>query len=346
MKKTDIIEDNRNRIGFAVEHGLGEKKWELAGILSGMSGAVIYKIQVLDKFYVVKLEKFDDPNFNLVRNYEILATMSKEKLSPNVFFTDAQKGVVLMEFIDSSSRPEVSLASIEKFATLIRKVHDQKLFSNWMSVTQIVDHFYRQLTSDYQRATIVEKCTQELKTMEKIIFDPADIRSCHCDLNPSNLLFDGEQYILIDWQAASPQSFYFDLACCSTFFYFYNDDLCSSFLECYFGRKPTETEQAKYYLMRVFSLIYYGIIFISIPLNADKNYPILTDDAIEKLPTYVELMKAIGAGKANLADAATQQQFGFVLLRTALEKMIAKNFSESYKILGDGADSHSDRRND
>jgi hypothetical protein len=143
-----------------------------------------------------------------------------------------------------------------------------------------------------------------------------------------NILFDGDQYFLIDWQAASPQSFYFDLAYVATWFYFYNEGLCGLFLTSYLGREGTEKEKAKYYLMRVFTNIYLGIGFISLPLKSDKNFPVVSNTTIENLPSFPEFLQSIGMGKVNLSDPNVQQQFGFVFLKNA-EKMM----NEQYKII-------------
>ena len=168
--------------------------------------------------------------------------------------------------------------------------------------------------------------------MINVLFDQNDIRSCHCDLNPVNILFDGEKYFFVDWQAASPQSFYFDLAYCSNWFYFYNEDLCALFLKSYFGREVTEEENAKYYLMRIFTYIYLGIGFISLPFKENQNIPILSDENIEKLPSYLKFMQSLGSGVVDLENADVQQQFGFIFLKTAI-KMMDQRYKHAYEFL-------------
>lgn len=333
MKKNELPIAHLEKIDFAVLKGLGTKNWELINLLSGgLTGVPVYRIVVENKSYTIKLEDVNDKEFDLQRSYKILETVSKQGISPLVYFTDPDRGIVLMKYIESNPRPEASPENIQKFSHLIRELHENNSFPKWKSVIVILELVYQRLTPDYQKSKIIMESMHEINKMRNILFDQNDVRLCHCDLNPVNVLFDGEKYFLVDWQAASAQSFYFDLAYCSNWFYFYNEDLCALFLTSYLGREATEEESAKYYLMRIFSYIYLGIGFISLPFRENQNIPIIPEENIEKLPSYLKFMQSLGSGMVDLENTETQQQFGFIFLKTA-KQMMDRRYQHAYEFL-------------
>ncbi len=333
MKKSELSIEHIEKINFAVQKGLSAKDWEPINLLSGgLTGVPVYRIEVKNKSYAIKLENIADKNFDLVRSYKIIEMVSKQGISPTVYFTHAERGIILMEYIEQKPLPEATPVMMQKLAGVLRKLHEKNSFPKWKTVVEVLDYFYQQLPAEYMQKKLIKKCMKQTKKIEKYLFDQNDIRSCHCDLNPVNVLFDGNNYFLVDWQAASPQSFYFDLAYCASWFYFYSEDLSASFLTYYLGREATEEEKAKYYLMRIFTNIYSGIGFISLSLKAAHNSHFISDEGIEKLPTFMEFMQSIGSGKVNLANTNMQQQFGFVILKTA-QGMMDPRYQKAYKLL-------------
>ena len=322
MNKSELSSENRERIQYAIEHGLNVSMWEPIALLSGgLTGIPVYKIEANDQYYAIKLENVYDENIDLARCYQALEIVSNEGLAPQVYFTDTERGIILMHYIEPQPRPQASSESAQAFAKIIRQLHDGKPFASWKSLLEILDHFYQKLSMETRQISIVQQCMEKALSLEGFLSNPSDIRPSHGDLNPSNVLFDGSKYWLVDWQAAAPRNLYFDLSCCATFFYFFNENLCIQFLKDYFDREVTQEEMEKYQLMQIFTHIYYGIGFIAISGELDPHLSVMSDDELEKLPNYLAFMQDIGAGKVNLASAKAQQQFGFIFLKTAVNMM-------------------------
>jgi thiamine kinase-like enzyme len=71
--------------------------------------------------------------------------------------------------------------------------------------------------------------------------------SCHSDLRPENVLFEGQRVWLVDWQTAFVNDRYFDLAPAN--FVVANDLGEWTCLEQYFEQRPDEDQRARFFLM-------------------------------------------------------------------------------------------------
>lgn len=325
MQNSRISEDHKRKIAEAVRSGLKTSEWEFIGLLKGgLSGAAVYQIKVQDEMYAIKIDADDA---DLSRTTEIIKMASDLGICPKIFPIDSEGNVTLMAYIKPVPADK-SPNNINKFVAQIRKLHQQKIIHSWKSVVDVLNENYQRLPDSYKITHAINECWMKINDILPELFNDDDTRLCHADLNPSNVLFDGNQWFFIDWQAASPQSFYYDLACVATWFYFYDEKLCESLLNIYLERDATESEKAKYYLMRVFAQVYFGIGFIAMPLKTNAHFPVMKNEEIEKLPDFMTFIQSIGRGQVNLSDMAEQQKFGFTFFRKA-KSMINEEYERS-----------------
>jgi predicted Ser/Thr protein kinase len=313
-----LNEEHRNRINFAIQQGVGAKPWQFLSILGGgWTGACVYKIVVNDVVYVIKLDDTSNAAYNVVPGYTVLNEVSQRGISPHIYFANATYGVTLMEYIDSKARPLKITESTQPLASMLRNLHQCQPFPTGGSIYTILADFFHKLPDDYQHSSFIQERMNEANYIQQRTFDEQDIKSCHCDLTSNNILFDGNRFYLIDWQRASSEDFYFDLATCANFFYFFSDKLCYQFLKDYFGREPKKFEIQKFNLMRQFSYIYYGIISISISLQKKSELMMLSENDVQKLPCYSAFMLSLNVNKTNITNPAVQQKFGYISLNTS-----------------------------
>ena len=149
-------------------------------------------------------------------------------------------------------------------------------------------------------------------SFEKILSDPKELRLSHRDINPYNLLFDGNSYYLVDWEASAQDNLYLDLATCVNYYFYDNADTARYFLEQYFGKELSQEQEDKLRLMRVAAFIYLGACFLS--MDSESKQKVLSNEEINQLPSYAEYMKLIGNSK-NLAEPLVQQEYGFVCFK-------------------------------
>ena len=282
MKKTEIQEKHLTLINHAVEEAFEKVEWRPLEVLTrGLSASALFRIQIDHEDYVARLDDPQNSHNNLAREYHAMNLAAQHKIAPKLYYVDPKSGVALMKFIHTQPLKKEDFCNqhhINALAQLVRGLHDCGKFKDDISVFQRVDAVYKMLSKEFQNSKIITQCISIKEQLEKYLSDKNDTKPCHCDINPYNLLFDGNQFWLVDWNAASQQNFYFDLACCGVFYYFSNVDASDKFLHAYFSRKLTAAEKSKYQFMKVFVSIYFGTyVYLS---ERFAKFPLLSDEKL------------------------------------------------------------------
>lgn len=334
QNKLQLPSDHGTRIQQAVEASLGIRLYEPLDLMNGgYSGAFVYAIKANGNTYIVKLEDKNELESDPKRFYPNIQIAAERQIAPKVYHADPVNRILLMEHIKAQPLPTPMPDVISKFAQHIHKLHELPTFSAWKQPYDVFNYFFDKLSAEYRNSEPLAKSAEFAETICKVLTNPADERSCHADLNPNNVIFNGRQYYLIDWQASCKRSFYFDLASCAIFFYFLDEQLQDQFLDAYFQRQPTDIERAKYQLMQDFLYIYYGVLFLVLPFLSNQPLPPLSMDEIEGLPDFKEYMQFIGMGVVNLGMPVTQRQFGYVFLETARKRIATNTFTKNMEII-------------
>ena len=320
-----------NLINQAVSHAFGNVAWsQNITITRGLSSASLYKLVIDGRDYVVKIDDPEHPHNDLIREYHAISIAAKHHIAPQVHYNDPQQGIILMDYIENVALPRDNLQQpemIEKFANLVRHLHAGDDFKQAESIFQRVDMIHELLSTDWKNLAFIKQTLTIKTTLQDYLSDPDDQRPCHGDMNPYNLLFDGQSFCLVDWSAAAQENFYFDLASCAIFFYHGNDMAIAKFLQIYFSRTLSQQELDKFYLMQVFVALYYGIMFIYASTQ-QQNTP-LSVQTIADLPSYATFMQSIGKGEVNLADSMAQQQLGWIYIQMALTQQQYATLSDT-----------------
>ena len=164
--------------------------------------------------YALRIALADGSAIALNRRWEaqILKTAGDAQLAPALLFSDAERGVLLCEWLTGRSWSGVDLAdaaSIERISALLRDVHGLPipLPAHAMSPAQWVTHYETMgAAPGKHRHAAIDRLNQlaALPAAPRVV--------CHGDLHRLNLLQTGSSLRLLDWEYAHVSEAFWDLA--------------------------------------------------------------------------------------------------------------------------------------
>jgi thiamine kinase-like enzyme len=300
-------------------------------LAGGLSSALVYKIVVHDKPYVLRLIMEINPLSEPVRQYTCMKLAADAGVAPHVYYASTEDALSITEFIQTvpfagniSSRD----ALLIELAKTIKRIHSTPLFPKLVNYLDGIDGFIQ----DFKASRILpESATAELFSLYSHIqqayprYD-TDVVSSHNDLNGNNILFDGQRIWIIDWEAAFENDRYVDLANVGNF---YVSDQAQEeiFLKACFGDSLDEYKRARFFLMQQVCHMFYAMIMLKFAA-ALKPADWAHDENMD-VPRLIDFRTQLGEGKVSLASHEGQLLFGKVLLNEMLHNMKTPRFAEA-----------------
>lgn len=192
-------------------------------IAAGMSGAGVYRVEQGERVYVLKLAADSESELDWRRTVQIQRLAANAGLSPRIVHVDEARRAVVTEFVVDRSftgyyrNPATHGAALAKLGETVRRIHALPLPSD--SAMRDPHAFLMQTWGGLQ-GFAVPAFAREL--IERTIAEPPGRSErppvlCHNDLNPTNLVYDGESIVLLDWAAAGANDALYDLGVLSVF---------------------------------------------------------------------------------------------------------------------------------
>ena len=194
------------------------------------------------------------------------------------------------------------------------------------STDAVVDGFIQRFEAAQILARIVKpgnRCANTPRAAAVYPRNDAELVSCHNDLKPQNMLFDGNRVLLVDWEAAFLNDRYFDLAVVGNFFVKDPADE-EHYLHAYFGEPAGEYRSARFFLKRQTLHVFYAACFL---LLASKT-GLLVDPA-EAIPDFRDFHQRLISGETDLDTAEAKRAYGMIHLREAVKNMRTPRFEEA-----------------
>lgn len=308
----------------ALQATFGVKEFEeITELTAGLSSALVFKIVVKGNAYLLRIITRTDALSDPTNQYSCMQMAAEAGLAPHVLYTNIEDRVSITDFIHVQPFPIAEARS--KMAVLLKKLHSLPPFPpRKMNID-----FVQRLAAAH---ILPEDITTEILRIHKQITEvyrreEQDLVSCHSDLKPENVLFDGTKPWLVDWEAAFREDRYADLAIVANFVV-RSDDEEIEFLENYFGEPADEYKQAKFFLMQQALHIQYFAVFC---LFGSAGKPI--DVSAYEPNDFRDFHNRIWSGEISLAGNEPKIQYALVHQNQLLSNIQTRRFDDSLRIV-------------
>lgn len=279
-------------------------------VSAGLSGAGVYKV---GERHILKVSQERD---GWIRKRDILEHAASAGIAPRVVHADEARLAIVSELIaDRGFAPWIGTPTTrdQAIATLgrtLRRAHELPLRGDAAQPLTLLGNVWTSELAGFPLPAAITEAVVQLRAEEPPIHDGPLVLS-HNDLNPSNLLFDGERLLLLDWDAAAPNDPYYDLATAAMFFRL--DEAASLALLSAYQGEPVTSLPPRFLYDRRLAAALAGSMFLKL---ARASGHLGSVDAAP--PSVADIYQSLRTGALDLSAGNGQFAFGLALLATAI----------------------------
>jgi aminoglycoside phosphotransferase (APT) family kinase protein len=294
------------------------------------ASALIYRIEIAGRPYLLRLDSsMRDEVRDPLRTYPCMLAAANAGIAPAVHHADATAGVAIMDFVagrplaDHPGGPDGMARDLGRLAARLQAIPVFPEIGNYASVVggmfqELLDsHLFADGLLDAHREGFELIC-------ETYPWNDATMVSVHNDSHPGNILFDGRQLWLIDWETAYRNDPVVDAAI-MTMYVASTPDLQEAFIRSWLGRASDPFLRARLMLMRQLVKLFYASANGFYVATARPNQR-ETDLAA---PTPAEFRAAIDGGRLIANTFEAQRVGGKVALRSFIDALATPAFAEA-----------------
>lgn len=286
---------------------------------AGLSGAGVYRVEAGGAAYVLKVAA-DVPLEDWRARVATQQAAAAAGVAPAVLHVDEARRAVLSELVVDRGFPMLLMSpgtrprALELLGTTLRRVHALPLppAAELREPRDMLGTLWAHLAGFELPAFVgdaVERARAEVPPPRE-----GAVVLGHNDVNPSNIAYDGERLLLLDWDTSGPSDPLYDIATIAMFMRF-DDDTCRAVLAAHDAAPVASLPPRIFYLRRIIAALC-GCALLQILRRA--GHPGSTSETLESTPALAEIHQRMRAGTISLATPQGQWTFALALVKTSL----------------------------
>lgn len=301
-------------------------------ITNGASGAGVFKV-IAGRFghtYILRMEGPPDGLRDPARQYACWKIAAEADVAPRLIYADAVAGVAVTDFIaaEPGSTQRSKAESLPMIVRAVRKLHEAPRFPGLVDYLEGIDML---ICSCVETGILPKKIIEKhLKFYAELALayprKDLDLVSSHNDLNPGNVLFQGDRIWLVDWESAFAADRYVDLAAIANFFTTEESEK-ELVLQSYFGAALNDLHRARYFLMQQANRMFYAMVVLNFLAAAEPGIKLAAADM--KGVRWSEVRKEMAGINTN----ETKARFAFAMLNEVLQAFQSAMFNQAIALV-------------
>lgn len=291
-------------------------------IAAGLSGAGVYRVEAAGQAFVLKTSAEGEPLAGWHRKVHVQQLAASAGLAPRVVHVDeARRAVVSALVVDRSFpafywNPRTHEAALTQLGQTVRRVHELPLppDEDAKDPREFLATLWSGLATGFALPPFVGDAVRRVLTEEA----PARARALvlsHNDANPSNLVYDGESLLLLDWDTPGPNDPFYDLAALSVFLRM-DEGTCQRLLTAYDG-EPVSSLPARFAYNRRLVAALCGAMFLHLARQSG-HAGATGGETLDATPALGDFYQRMLSGALSLATGEGQWCFGLALVKESV----------------------------
>lgn len=331
---TVVPEQHRDNARTAIRAAFGDDASGIEVVTGGASGALAFRVQSTAGPHLLRVETIKGPMRN-PHQYECMQIAADADIAPPIRYVDADAGVVVIPFLTQRSLADFAggaPALAAAAARLLAQLHETEPFATHGDYMNNLAGMLGYLERSGRVAPgLLDRHRHGFEQIRAAYpWQPDTFVSAHNDPNQFNLLYDGDRLWLVDWETASRNDPFIDVATVVSHLGT-TPELRDLILTSWLGRAADPSEQARLALARRLITLYAGCILLAVVVDpASPTHSDLTAMSVEEFRAGIE-SGAMGAG-----EIATTLAFAKISLQAFLDNLATPEFDAAQSVVASG----------